>query len=435
MSAVDGGENAAKKKGRTPPTRSPKQPLVIFCTLAPRGHVCSKPAPLALDPPGSTIRSSTSADVASCVPDCNVEHHGYELLATIDGTDTKFSCDLSHGLYSWMSPATKGGYLGEDVDAFVPSVQTGAAGPYMITLAEDAIVRTELTIQSDQTVHISGDLATGPPTWDGGFTVANRGKLYLKHLVVLGEIVVVMGQLLLADVQSTATATQVASVSMSGGRLVLAGNIDLFDGVSVNGGEVVARCSGHIAVITVTDGTFQTDLTSSVAVADHVLTGCSIQRTADESPEHYDSAGNIQTNSLAIAQTNSCGIEFATDTWNSGASVNSNGNTFTLYLLATPLVRDPISDAVWATAMVEACNAAGLRPVTTGSSAYGPPGNHCVQFDCMTLPSNMGQSAVAWIQRTTGWSTFMVFYSANANADIPGVSGPSGFWPVCGREH
>ena len=40
-----------------------------------------------------------------------------------------------------------------------------------------------------------------------------------------------------------------------------------------------------------------------------------------------------------------------------------------------------------------------------------------------------------WIQRTTGWSTFMVFYSANANADIPGVSGPSGFWPVCGREH
>ena len=40
----------------------------------------------------------TSADVASCVPACNVEHHGYELLATIDGTDTKFSCNLAHGL-------------------------------------------------------------------------------------------------------------------------------------------------------------------------------------------------------------------------------------------------------------------------------------------------------------------------------------------------
>jgi hypothetical protein len=60
-SAVGGSENAAKEKGRAPPTRSPKQPLVIFCTLAPRGHVC-KPAPLALsiDPPGSTIQPDLS---------------------------------------------------------------------------------------------------------------------------------------------------------------------------------------------------------------------------------------------------------------------------------------------------------------------------------------------------------------------------------------
>ena len=54
----------------------------------------------------------TSADVASCVPPCNAEHHGYELLATIDGTDTKFSCDLAHGLYSWMGAASEGGYRG-----------------------------------------------------------------------------------------------------------------------------------------------------------------------------------------------------------------------------------------------------------------------------------------------------------------------------------
>jgi hypothetical protein len=30
----------------------------------------------------------------------NPEHHGYELLATIDGMDTKFSCNLAHGPYS-----------------------------------------------------------------------------------------------------------------------------------------------------------------------------------------------------------------------------------------------------------------------------------------------------------------------------------------------
>jgi hypothetical protein len=50
---VDGGENAAKEKGRTPPTRSPKQPLVIFCTL-PLGDTFEsrfeRASPLALDP-------------------------------------------------------------------------------------------------------------------------------------------------------------------------------------------------------------------------------------------------------------------------------------------------------------------------------------------------------------------------------------------------
>ncbi len=68
--------------------------------------------PLPLTPPPTSIGGDetttdvtqyharcTAAEVVSCVPDCNVEHHGYELLATIDGTDTKFSCSLAHGLY------------------------------------------------------------------------------------------------------------------------------------------------------------------------------------------------------------------------------------------------------------------------------------------------------------------------------------------------
>ena len=32
--------------------------------------------------------------IATCLPPCNVEHHGYDLLATIDGTDSTFSCKL-----------------------------------------------------------------------------------------------------------------------------------------------------------------------------------------------------------------------------------------------------------------------------------------------------------------------------------------------------
>jgi hypothetical protein len=49
----------------------------------------------------------TSADVASCVPACDTEHHGFELLATIDGSDTKLSCELHRGLFSWVGSAVR----------------------------------------------------------------------------------------------------------------------------------------------------------------------------------------------------------------------------------------------------------------------------------------------------------------------------------------
>ena len=43
----------------------------------------------------------TTANIQTCVPTCNATTHGYELLATIDGTDTKFSCTLANLLFSW----------------------------------------------------------------------------------------------------------------------------------------------------------------------------------------------------------------------------------------------------------------------------------------------------------------------------------------------
>ena len=74
------------------------------------------------------------------MPPCNAEHHGYELLATIDGTDTKFSCNLAHGLYSWMGAASEGGYLGADAQSFFSAVVSGAAGSYIVTLTEDVAI-------------------------------------------------------------------------------------------------------------------------------------------------------------------------------------------------------------------------------------------------------------------------------------------------------
>eukprot|EP01045_Picozoa_sp_COSAG04_P018253 COSAG04_NODE_1675_length_5968_cov_2.264270_5_plen_670_part_01 len=148
-----------------------------------------------------------SADVASCVPPCNPEHHGYELLATIDGTDTKFSCKLAHGLYSWVGAASEGGYLGSDFASFFSAVVSGAAGTYIVTLTEDAEIGTDLTIRPGQDVRISGDPGLNEtPGWGtGGFTVEERGSLSLTGVTVNG----------LLEVQGGGSAT------VSGGSLAL----------------------------------------------------------------------------------------------------------------------------------------------------------------------------------------------------------------------
>jgi hypothetical protein len=133
----------------------------------------------------------TSADVASCVPPCNAEHHGYELLATIDGTDTKFSCNLAHGLYSWMGAASEGGYLGADAQSFFSAVVSGAAGSYIVTLTEDAGISTDLVIQPGQDVHITGSGGSLPSNWgSGGFTVQQGGSVSLANVAVAGSITV-----------------------------------------------------------------------------------------------------------------------------------------------------------------------------------------------------------------------------------------------------
>jgi len=100
------------------------------------------------------------------VPDCNAEHHGYELLATIEGTDTKFSCNLAHGLYSWMGAASEGGYLGADAQSFFSVVVAGVAGSYIVTLTADAGISTDIMIEPEQVVRISGDPGLAvPPSW------------------------------------------------------------------------------------------------------------------------------------------------------------------------------------------------------------------------------------------------------------------------------
>ena len=103
------------------------------CFLSLRHHQEQEPIAGARDEAGGGgveqyHAECNSVDAVTCVPACNAGHHGFELLATIDGSDTKFSCNLAHGLFSWMGAASMGIYLGDDFASFFSSVISGAAG-------------------------------------------------------------------------------------------------------------------------------------------------------------------------------------------------------------------------------------------------------------------------------------------------------------------
>jgi TolA-binding protein len=49
--------------------------------------------------------ASLSAD--DCVPECGNSLHGYLLLLNIGGNDSKLSCELHYGLYSWVGAAVR----------------------------------------------------------------------------------------------------------------------------------------------------------------------------------------------------------------------------------------------------------------------------------------------------------------------------------------
>eukprot|EP01051_Picozoa_sp_SAG22_P004372 SAG22_NODE_232_length_14402_cov_58.042159_2_plen_579_part_00 len=170
----------------------------------------------------------TTANILTCVPACNATHHGFELLATIDGTDTKFSCNLANQLFSWVGAAALGGFLGQNVAAFVSAVISGAAGTYVLTLTEDADVGTDLVVQPGQNVIISGDvgLAEALRWGTGGFTVGEMGSLSLSyvHMDATSAIAVTVGgSLSLANLALPAQvlATALDGMSGAGSRLTL----------------------------------------------------------------------------------------------------------------------------------------------------------------------------------------------------------------------
>ena len=92
------------------------------------------------DPPTDALADPPpdGTAAADCVPECSERYHGYLMLLNIDGDDSKLSCELHHGYYSWVGAATDGGYMGADAQSFFSAVVSGAAGVYIVTLTADA---------------------------------------------------------------------------------------------------------------------------------------------------------------------------------------------------------------------------------------------------------------------------------------------------------
>jgi hypothetical protein len=165
--------------------------------------------------------------VDNCVPACSAALRGDLLLMNLNGEDSKYhlhvplnhdqksglteeclclampilillawsrySCELHHGLHSWVGAATDGGYLGSDARAFVSAVLSGAAGYYALALDANAVVAVDVVIHPGQDVHISGG-GRASPTWgDGSFTVQQGGSLSLEGVELAGGLVVQRG--------------------------------------------------------------------------------------------------------------------------------------------------------------------------------------------------------------------------------------------------
>lgn len=53
------------------------------------------------------VQCTDGTPTSDCVPECTQAYHGYLMLLTIDGEDSKLGCELHHGFYSWFGAAVR----------------------------------------------------------------------------------------------------------------------------------------------------------------------------------------------------------------------------------------------------------------------------------------------------------------------------------------
>eukprot|EP01047_Picozoa_sp_COSAG01_P048959 COSAG01_NODE_4807_length_4725_cov_2.316915_2_plen_922_part_00 len=90
------------------------------------------------------------------MPTCNARLHGDLLLLNVGGTDSKYSCETSHGKYSWIGPASDGGYFGSDMRSFLAAVITHAPGVFMCSMGASVAVSTSVDLVVGQHATLQG---------------------------------------------------------------------------------------------------------------------------------------------------------------------------------------------------------------------------------------------------------------------------------------
>jgi hypothetical protein len=80
------------------------EPVVALCTAsAGTSGTASRPS-LAEQ---LNLQCTDGTAATECVPECSEGYHGYLMLLNIDGDDSKLSCELQHGYYSWVGAAVR----------------------------------------------------------------------------------------------------------------------------------------------------------------------------------------------------------------------------------------------------------------------------------------------------------------------------------------
>eukprot|EP01052_Picozoa_sp_SAG31_P024477 SAG31_NODE_2085_length_6489_cov_4.027700_2_plen_1273_part_00 len=193
----------------------------------------------------------TAANLTVCTPACNSFTYGFLLSIEIEGRGTVMTCNLVDGFYAWQGQASLGGFIGDDHSTFISSINSGAAGTFVLRLKLSLSVLSALNIRAGQLTQIHGDRALpAPPTWgNGGFVTGESGSLTLDYLRLLGPVSTSAGdaQLHLSECVIVSDGSFVPVSVATGGTAVITRTsfrMDVFYGFSVLSGPCTVQRGG-----------------------------------------------------------------------------------------------------------------------------------------------------------------------------------------------